>query len=336
MNYNLFQAEDFAADESFIAYYLKTEESSINFWENWISRHPEKIDEIFNAEQILALMYLRLPEDELHFEAIRFDNFLTSKKSEKFLRKKEFNFSKSFILFSSVAILMALFFAVLYFYPNTETITYVTKHNGYGKISILDLSDGTKITLNANSTIKLPKVFGSKKREVFLIGEAFFEVSKDKSRPFTVNANGTKTVVLGTKFNVSAYGTKPDVSVALIEGSIEISANAGRDKMLLRPSEMATFFTKNKTLIRTGFDQHEVTSWRTGQIIFRNANFKTIAEKLKNSYGIKLIDQSNMKDWNYSGEFEKADYITIIKSICFAENITYEQTNQTIKLKQKK
>jgi len=338
LNYNLYQAEDFAADESFIAYYLKTDQAALDFWEVWISLHPEKLDEVLNAERILALLNLRLPEDELHQEISRFEDFLGPAEPQKVLVGGKSKRRNSIAIFALATCVIAFFFALLYVYDNpySESPTYMTRHNGYGKITILTLSDGTRVTLNANSTIKFPAVFSSKKRAVLLTGEAFFEVTKDKLRPFTVIANGTKTTVLGTKFDVSAYRSNPYVKVALVEGSVELSVNADRDKMLLRPLEMATFSARDQTLIRTTFNPYEVTSWKNGLIIFNNATFKDIADKLKNSYNIELIDQSGKHNWSFSGQFEKTDYISIIKNICFAEHLNYKQNNQTITIKPKK
>lgn len=335
MNYNSFQAEDFAADESFIAYYLQTDKSCILFWRDWISHHPEKIDEVLNAEQILAMMNFHLPEDEYNFEAKRFEHFLSNEKLEKTLWKKK-NMSTQMLTLTLLAFLIGIISFVFYFYQNTESSEYITRQSGYGKILFIKLSDGTSVTLNSNSLIKFPKTFNNKKRDVFLVGEAFFEVAKDKSRPFSVDANGTRTTVLGTKFNVSAYKNRSDVKVALMEGKVILSADSGRGTILLKPSEMAVFSKQNKHLTRKSFDQEEVNSWRDGSILFHHSDFADIYDKLKNIYNIRLIDQSGKRNWSYSGRFQKTDYIAIIKSICFAENITFEQTDQTIVLKPKK
>ncbi|WP_162796068.1 hypothetical protein [Pedobacter nanyangensis] len=76
MNYNYYHSEDFAADESFIAYYLKTDTEAIAFWLDWIARHPEKLDEIYNAERMLAKLSFRLDDEELHDAFSKFDDFL--------------------------------------------------------------------------------------------------------------------------------------------------------------------------------------------------------------------------------------------------------------------
>lgn len=330
MNYNLYHAEDFAADESFIAYYLQTDKQAMAFWENWIAHHPEKLDEIYNAERLLAKLNFRLDEQELQDAFSKFDSFLATTQLVSAEEKPivKFNFGKYAI---AAIVLIAFTFSGYYFYQSKQNqLSYVSYYNGKGKVAAFMLSDGTKISLNSNSTLKYPKIFKGRKREVTLIGEAFFEVAKDKTKPFTVNANGLRTTVLGTKFNVSAYANQANVKVALVEGSVEVATKGGRDKMLLKPTEMATFNPTTGSLNRSAFNTNNVTSWKTGLIIFDNASFTEIAHKMYNTYGIKLLNKTAIKQWNYSGQFDKTDYLTIVKSICFAKHINYKQNNQTI------
>lgn len=330
MNYNLYHAEDFAADESFIAYYLQTDEEAIAFWASWISHHPEKLDEIYNAERLLAKLNFRLEEHELQEAFGKLDDFLSTAQTHETVIKPSIKLS--FIKYAFAAIVLIAFtFSGYYFYQSKQDqLSYVSYYNGKGKVAAFVLSDGTKISLNSNSTLKYPKVFKGNKREVMLVGEAFFEVAKDKTKPFTVNANGLRTTVLGTKFNVSAYANQANVKVALVEGSVEVATKGGRDKMLLKPTEMATFNATTGSLLRSGFNASTVTSWKTGLIIFESATFTDIANKLYNIYGIKLLNRTTIKQWNYSGQFDKSDYLTIVKSICFAKHINYKQNNQTI------
>ena len=332
MNYNYYHSEDFAADESFISYYHKTDVKAIAFWTDWIAHHPEKLDEIYNAERILGKLSFRLDEEELQDAFAKFDGFLAEEPIPTvYLRaKKRQRFNP--LKWAVVALLfLGLSLGGYHFYQtNFNEIEYITHQNGNGKISQYILSDGTKISLNCNSTITYAKFFKGNNREVKLDGEAFFEVAKDKTKPFTVTANGIKTTVLGTKFNVSAYQNLKKISVALVEGKVEVQTPQGRDKLILNPEEMATFDVKSGSLSRSITNALAVSSWKDGNIVFEGANFEAIATKLYNIYGIKLIDETRNLKWNYSGNFEKADYLTIIKSICFAKKINYKQTKQTI------
>ena len=335
MNYKLYLAEDFATDESFIGYYLKTDEQAVVFWKDWISRHPEKLDEIYNAEHLLSKLTFRLEEQELQDEFDKFDVFLSIKEPVTIPFENEY--SKQIITkklaFLLVAFLVFSFSGYFVYEKLRQELTYITYHNRDGRVSQFYLSDGSKITLSSNSTLKYPRLFIGNTREVELDGEGFFEVTKDKTKPFIVLANGIKTTVLGTKFNVMAYKNQPTIQVALIEGKVEVQTAAGRDKLLLNPSEMATFNMKKSNLIRSSFNTRTITAWRNGIIVFDHASFEEVAIKLKNVYGIELINNTKKNKWSYSGEFEKVDYLTIIKSICFARKINYTQKNQTFTLK---
>lgn len=331
MNYNYYHSEDFAADESFIAYYHKTDEKAIAFWIDWIAHHPEKLDEIYNAERLLGKLSFRLDEEELQNQFAKFDDFLAqdSITSVSLQQQKvvKFNYKKWAI--AAVLLLSLSVGAYKVYQTKFNKVEYLTMHNGNGKISEFLLSDGTKISLNCNSTITYPKVFVGNFRDVKLDGEAFFEVAKDKTKPFTVTANGIKTTVLGTKFNVSAYQNLKQISIALLEGKVEVQTFEGRDRLILKPAEMATFDKKVGSLSRSVTNASTISSWKDGNIVFDGATFEDIAAKLNNIYGVKLMDKTRGLKWNYSGQFEKTDYLTIIKSICFAKKINYKQTNQT-------
>lgn len=351
MDYNLYQAEDFTSDESFIAYYLQTDEEAIIFWSNWISCHPEKLDEVLNAERLLAALNLRLNEEELQDVFNRFDDFLDGQSIlEADTEKREIykplenagTFSERSVPFyktKQMLVYCIFLFSCLggwYFfqqYASEPAIQYVTKHNAYGRVTTLWLSDGTKVSLNSNSTLKYPKVFSRHKREVQLSGEALFEVAKDKTKPFTVNASGTKTTVLGTVFNISAYPAQTDIRIALLEGRVEVEAGAKVDKLILQPAEMATFNTLQASLTKSSFEKSEVTAWLSGVLIFKNASFKDIAAQFQHLYGITLKNESADRNWNYTGQFIKTDYLTVVKSICFAKNLQFKEVNHTIVFK---
>lgn len=335
MNYNYYNSEDFAADESFIAYYHKTEAEAVDFWTDWIAHHPEKLDEIYNAERILGKLSFRLDEEELQDAFAKFDDFLAQESAatisfqqEKRIKFKPLKWAVAAILFLGIS-----FGAYQIYQTKFNEIEYITHQNGNGKISQFILSDGTKISLNCNSTITYAKVFKGNNRDVKLDGEAFFEVAKDKTKPFTVTANGIKTTVLGTKFNIAAYKNLKQISVALVEGKVEVQTAEGRDKLILKPTEMAIFDKKAGSLLRSTGNTSILSSWKDGNIVFNGSNFEDIATKLYNTYGIKLIDQTKNLKWNYSGNFQRADYLTIINSICFAKKIKYTQNNQTFILK---
>lgn len=332
MNYNRYHAEDFAAEESFIAYYLQTDEKAIAFWENWISLNPESLDEIYKAELLLGKLHLQLSEPELNQAFKKFDAFLDEQSTDENLTlapsKKTFNFYKIGI---AASLLIISLVATYFVGQKPDTQEFITYHNGYGKTTTISLEDGSKISLNSNSTLKYPQHFATDKREVELEGEGFFEISKDKDRPFTVKTSKLSTKVLGTKFNISAYRNIADVSVALVEGSVEVQLADKSGKLILKPNEMATVNINNR-IEKTTFDHKAITEWQTGAISFENASFENVASKIYNAYGITLLNKTGDKNWQYSGSFTKTDYISIIQNICFAKRINYKINNNIVTL----
>ncbi|EDM36708.1 putative transmembrane sensor/regulatory protein [Pedobacter sp. BAL39] len=333
MNYNLYQAADFAADESFVAYFLKTDTRSVEMWSKWISLHPEKLDEVYNAEQLLSRIHFRPSEQDMQQAFDQFNAFLEQDMSPAHVEQEKprsrFRWKTALVMACSIVLISVTLYSYLRSTPNLQ---YVTRHNDYGKISVIKLSDGTVINLNSNSSVRYPKVFKGTHREITLEGEAFFEVAKDKSRPFTVSSNGLKTTVLGTRFNVNAYKGNDQIRVALVEGSVSLQIEGTEKSILLKPSEMGSFHTSRQSLTTSDFDAEETMAWKEGIISFKHASFEEVARKMNNIYGIRLINKSNDHHWNYTGQFRKTDYLSIIQSMCFAKKINYTQNNQSITL----
>jgi len=180
-------------------------------------------------------------------------------------------------------------------------ISYSTLSIPYGKRFSLSLSDGTKIHMNAGSSIKFPNVFvKGKKREVFLTGEAFFEVAKDSLHPFVVNTNGPKIKVIGTKFNVSAYANESNINTVLVEGSIGL-APKGRsleeeNLSILNPGYMAVWSKDKADFSYKEIDTSNYTAWITGKIVFNHIPFGDIVKKLERHYNVTIINHDKKLD----------------------------------------
>lgn len=333
MNFNHYNAEDFVAEESFVAYYLQTDEKAIAFWESWISLNPEHLDEIYKAELLLAKLHLQLNETELNDAFNKFDHFIATGRDEVLSKpvkgKKLFTYTKVAV---AASLLIVSSLGVYFLQKINVAQEYVSYHNNYGKTATITLEDGSKVSLNSNSTLKYPQHFASDKREVELEGEGFFEISKDKDRPFMVKTNKLLTTVLGTKFNVSAYRNLAAVSVALVEGSVTVELSNKTQKTTLKPTEIATVKGLSNKIETATFEADKVTAWRTGAVVFESASFQEIASKIYNIYGITIINKTGDNNWQYSGSFTKTDYISIIQNICFAKRINYKMNNNIITL----
>lgn len=159
-----------------------------------------------------------------------------------------------------------------------------------GKTFNLTLSDGTHVYLNSGSTLRFPVNFiKGMKREVYLEGEAFFEVSKDKMHPFIVNANAINVKVLGTKFNVSSYAEDKHVSTVLVEGSVSLNNDARPDeKTILIPGYKGAWAKNSDKILLEKVDTSLYTNWMKGELVFKNTAFAAIIKKLERNYNVKI------------------------------------------------
>lgn len=333
MNYYLYTAEDFVADESFIDYHLQKNENSILFWENWISLHPEKLDEIYNAQRILDVLYLRLNEEELGNEFEKFDGFLTSTQKEENLSFKHANKNTLSMALAIIGVMLLIIGSWgIYQYNQKESSKnqYIVRQNPFGQRSVFQLSDGTKVTLNANSTLKFPNKFDLNARIVELTGEAFFEVTKNPEKPFIVKTENLSTTVLGTKFNINAHDLDQTIQISLVEGKVKVTSDDKKGEIILHSNQKVFFHKSSSVFIKSNFDPVQVTAWKEGVIYFKNASFEEIAEKIHATYGIVLINNVRKIKWDYTGQFDDTDYLTIIKSICYAKKLKYKIVNDTI------
>ena len=154
------------------------------------------------------------------------------------------------------------------------------------------LEDGTKVKLNKNSSLTYKSDFGDKRRDVQLNGEAFFNVTKDKTKPFSVEAMGTKTEVLGTSFNVSTNKETGSVTTTLVEGSVRFIGEHCDQK--LKPGEEIIYDANSKKFETHKTDTQYNTAWVSGRYNYNNVTFADLANKLEQIYKLK-IDISDSK-----------------------------------------
>jgi transmembrane sensor len=187
-----------------------------------------------------------------------------------------------------------------------------------GKQYILILPDGTKVWLNATSSLKFPSSFSTKEtRSVELIGEAYFEVVKDKTHPFIVKTNTQKVEVLGTHFNINSYNTT--TRTTLLEGSVKVSVsgnvNEGPDQtVLLKPGEQAVQ-TSGKIEVRIADFTHDI-AWKEGWFNFRSASLKEVLDEAAKWYDLEVSYESGMPADRFTGKVPRtASLGTFIKML---------------------
>lgn len=209
----------------------------------------------------------------------------------------------------------------------------------YGKTFNIFLSDGTKVFLNAGTTLKYPVNFiKGKNREVFLEGEAYFEVSKDEMHPFIVNANEMNIKVLGTKFNVSSYNDDSEINTVLVEGSVSLSSDSKpNDASLLKPGYKGSLDKSQSKISFKKVDTRIYTEWMHGDVIFRNSTFKEITKKLERNYNVIIENKYNelsLKRFNASFNKNIETIDDIMTSIGEIHPFTYTHMDNKIIINQ--
>lgn len=210
-----------------------------------------------------------------------------------------------------------------------EALVYNTLAVPYGKRFEIQLSDGTKVKLNAGSTLRYPVNFAQgKERKVILNGEAFFNVAKDTKHPFIVHANEIDVRVLGTKFNMSSYPEDEHINTVLVEGAVstyKTSDTYQPDKsIVLKPGDKAAWSKTNKTMevSQTHIESH--LAWIDGRLILYEIEFNAILKKLERQYNVVFVN--NNKDLNnrfFTATFDVEDITQVMKSLSYSGNFSY-------------
>ncbi len=162
----------------------------------------------------------------------------------------------------------------------------------YGKHTSIKLPDGTMAYLNAGSRLVYPTVFTGKTREVFLIGEGFFEVAHREGMPFSVNTSDVEVQALGTKFNVSAYPSDKIIETVLVEGKVNVKKNGFHvmnSEFLLAPNQKAAYHKEQSEAIITTVEVINYVSWHDGFLNFTSSDLSRIIKKLERYYDVQII-----------------------------------------------
>ena len=217
----------------------------------------------------------------------------------------------------------------------SEELVYNTLYVPYAKRFHLVFSDGSSVHLNAGTTIRFPvKFLKGQPREVFLDGEAFFDIIKDEKQAFIVQANRLRTKVYGTKFNVNSYRNNDLDQIVLQEGSVGVKSNGEQTKtsaeILLKPNEIA-ILDKTDLLYKQKVDIKSHIAWVKGVFMFKNERFEDIFKKLERHYDVSIqINQPALNDSRYTGTFDIETIAEVLKTFSKLKGFSYEIDNKEI------
>lgn len=222
----------------------------------------------------------------------------------------------------------------------TEQLAYKETVVPPGEKIRLVLSDSSVVVLNGSSRVRYPEQFGSDVRQVELLeGEAYFDIQKDGSRPFIVQAARTKITVLGTAFNVRAYPFLKNVQVTVTKGKVAVDDEAGvagkkQQPIILTPDEQVTIAATVNTnsAIKKHIHSDQFVGWVQGKYVFDNETLGNVAQMLESYFNVHIaFTNDTLKDIRFSSEFDTTDKLKdLVFAICKANNLTCRINGQQI------
>ncbi len=357
-------------NDSFLAYALDKDTDAIKYWGEYMNEHPEDKDEIEKAKELI--LFLESGKKQLPFNKARYELKGLNKnidfhemQNTSFSDKSRSHIQSTAYLWMKIAAVLVIFFAIAAVLLKTNVLPYnLVKSESIaeeisanqiivplGEKSHVILADGTEIWLNSGSKLIYPTVFNRTERIVKLEGEGYFNVAKNKEKPFIVETDKLDIEVLGTSFNLKSYPEEDIVETTLVEGSVKLSQNrqtVSEKVFYLKPLEKADFRAKESemTIHKVVADEdvldsdknsewllESIISWKDQVLIFNSENLIDIATKLERWYGFKIIlkDIGSVINETYTGKFIHNEPITMVLDIIKATTpIAYKIENNTI------
>jgi len=199
-----------------------------------------------------------------------------------------------------------------------------------GKMN-LTLSDGTKVWLDAASSITFPVNFSSKERNVAITGEAYFEVAHNANKPFRVKAKGQTVEVLGTHFNVNAYDDEPVICTTLLQGSVKVSNNI--EQAILKPGQQSLVVGQASHFIVKDADIEQATAWKDGYFHFSRAGIPQIMRQLSRWYNVDIKYEGKIPTRAFSGDIDRSYNASVALKILSLSKVHFQIEGKTIVVK---
>lgn len=202
----------------------------------------------------------------------------------------------------------------------------------------LKLPDGTRVWLNASSSITYPTAFTGNERRVMISGEGYFEVAKDASKPFKVSIQKgndkqpTEVEVLGTHFNINAYDDEALVKTSLLEGKIKIVSDYynGKQSAILKPGQQAQIEVEGKLKVKENASMEEVIAWKNGDFLFQSADIGTLMRQVARWYDIEVRYPNGMPKDKFSGKIGRNVNLSQLLEILKYSEVKFELKEKTL------
>lgn len=340
---------DLLNDTSFVKWVKFPDRENDKNWELWLKKNRQRQSDVALARELILSMkfktkYPTEEEVEKAFDKVLMNVELkpgssnSNGNSQKRVRISGITYYAK--IAAVILLLLSSFAAVYWMYQNnlslkdqgTASASIIKRSNPSAIRSKIILPDGSRVWLNAESELTYPSEFGQT-REIKLSGEAYFEVVKNIHKPFIVKTNLAKIKVLGTSFNVNAYGDSPGEYVSLVEGNVAVSLSDSDTSSLLLPGEQIIVNNETGISETMPFDSVEVVGWTQGWLTFKNSGKDEILNKLGRWYGVKIeLLNEPSETWNVNGYFRDQPLDVVLDRLSFSKDIDYKINGKTVKI----
>lgn len=337
--------EEYILDDSFREYILGTSESSVLYWANFVEKHPEKADELQKAADILKTL-LHTKKQEVPVDKNESLSELINK------IENETNISNSrYIVPMWIKVAAVLMISVglgwlwnwsYGFFGGEGKLAFNEIIVPIGEKSQIILADGTHVWINSGSTFKYPISFGKASREVYLSGEAFFDVKHRDDQTFVVNTHDARVKVLGTAFNVKAYPEDAKTQTVVVRGLVSVQQiKKSEEDVLIKPNQMAVIRQSDTKTIQTSVPNVQVidkintdalTCWKNQLLVFADEPLSDMALKMERWFNVNIeIADSTLSQERYNGKFVNNETIyEVLEAIKQTTEIKYAVEDNTI------
>lgn len=343
--YGDYSISELLCEESYVDWVLQGKDPR-NEWNDRVKGKPQLAERFKSAEKIIKRLSNSVSEpiSENRIESIKAKidadiSRLDLKESFGMYEHKPTRKNALKIIFGIAASLTLVLTSAYFLFVNKspavsdDHVSYFeTKNTENGQKLTVYLSDGSMVRLNSSSQIAYGKGFTDSSRVIHLIGEAFFEVAKDASRPFQVISGNSLTQALGTSFNIK--NEKDEVSIALLTGKVSVSQLSGADEKVLFPGQKMVASINALSDI-TNYEYEDEFAWKDDVLVFSNATSKKVFDELEKWYGATITVPNDIDHmaWNYTGKFDNKSLRSVLTSIGFTENFEFEINKKEVLIK---
>jgi ferric-dicitrate binding protein FerR (iron transport regulator) len=302
-------------------------------FQRWLQRAtPEQVREALNRYEELQRLHLPLPAATATMMALeaRLDA-LTAAAPEQILPLPR---RMRWLPAAAAAILVLLVAGAAYFLHASRPLPALAqRHTAAGETARLTLADGSIVQLNSNSTLAYPATSDAKTREVYLQGEAYFEVAKDAAHPFIIHSGRLQTRVVGTSFNVYAYRHASRQEVTVLTGRVVVTDSSSGRAVALRPAQKAVLSAAAPLAVELVADPKLSIAWQQGQLVFEQATLAEITDKLALRYGVTIaLAAKRLQACRLTVSFAHESLKEALEIITALTGSTYTQHQQHILL----